>query len=278
MTLASSEEATWTSTQVSSISVRAPVHTGVATRAALVHILAAPTLLLKVKTRRTHTLEAAQCVVTRGRSTHGSSLTLVFIDALVPLIMLHVALRTATTETSHHVLAAMLAAVVTAALIHIFTLYSCAVQREAFATFAVETTWSVDARSAGATHTVLSCALIIVDAGRLVLSEARGTFAGESPDSVDAEELTVVLFGGALVQIFACLPIWLQAVSSGAGAQITALCVLTNKVTRLWRQSTLIHIDTGSSCEVRLVTHITVTPEGSDCVDALTIFTQVWDH
>lgn len=111
-----------------------------------------------------------------------------------------------------------------------------------------------------------------------MLGEARGTFAGEAPDGVDAEELTVVLFGGALVQIFACLPIWLQAVSSGAGAQITALGVLTNKVTRLWRQSALIHIDTGSSSKVRLVPNITVTPEGSDRVDALTIFTQVWDH
>lgn len=36
----------------------------------------------------------------------------------------------------------------------------------------------------------------------LVLSEARGTFTGEATDGVDAQELTVVLFGRALIQIW----------------------------------------------------------------------------
>lgn len=111
-----------------------------------------------------------------------------------------------------------------------------------------------------------------------MLSEARRALACEAPNGVDTEELTVVLFGGTLIQIFACLSIWLQTVSSGAGAQITALSVLTQEVTRLWRQSALIHINTRGGGKVSFVTHITVTSEGSNCVDALTMFTQFWDH
>lgn len=41
---------------------------------------------------------------------------------------------------------------------------------------------------------------------------------------------------------FASLSIWLQAVSSGAGAEVAALCVFAQEVTRLRRQSALIHI------------------------------------
>lgn len=43
----------------------------------------------------------------------------VLTHTLVPLVVLDVALRTATAVTSHHVLTAVLAAMVTAALIHI---------------------------------------------------------------------------------------------------------------------------------------------------------------
>lgn len=278
MTLPSSEEAAGASTEVSSVSVGAAVDTGVVTSVTFIHVLAASALLLKVKTRRTHTLEAAQCVIARGRSAHGSSLAFVFIDTLVPLVVLHIALRTAAAVSSHHVLAAVLTPVITAALIHIFTLYSCGVQRESFSTFTVETAGCVDARSSGPTHAVLSCTLVVVDAGGLVLTEARRAFAGEAPDGVDTEELTVVLFGGTLVQIFACLSIRLQTVSSGAGAQITALSVFTQEVTRLWRQRTFIHINAGGGGEVSFVAHITVTSEGANGVDALTVLTQVWDH
>lgn len=41
----------------------------------------------------------------------------------------------------------------------------------------------------------------LTDAGRVMLGEARGTLAGEATDGVNAQELTVVLFGGTLVQI-----------------------------------------------------------------------------
>lgn len=39
-------------------------------------------------------------------------------------------------------------------------------------------------------------------AGRLVLREARGAFTGETTDRVDTQELTVVLLGWALVQVW----------------------------------------------------------------------------
>ena len=41
---------------------------------------------------------------------------------------------------------------------------------------------------------------------------------------------------------FAGLSIWLQAVSSGAGAQVAALCVFTQEVAGFRRQRALIHI------------------------------------
>lgn len=111
-----------------------------------------------------------------------------------------------------------------------------------------------------------------------MLCKAWWAFASEAPNSVDTEELTVMLFGGTFIQIFACLPIWLKAVSSGAGAHITSFSVLTYEVTRLRRQCTLIHIDTRGGREVCFVAYVTVTSEGPNCVDTLTIFTQVWNH
>lgn len=41
---------------------------------------------------------------------------------------------------------------------------------------------------------------------------------------------------------FASLSIWLQTISSGAGAEVAALRVFTQEVTGLRRQSALIHI------------------------------------
>ena len=41
----------------------------------------------------------------------------------------------------------------------------------------------------------------LTEAGLVALGEARGTAAGEGTDGVDAEELAVVLPGGALVHV-----------------------------------------------------------------------------
>lgn len=41
----------------------------------------------------------------------------------------------------------------------------------------------------------------LTDAGGLVLREARGAFASEASNGVDAQELAVVLLGGTLIDI-----------------------------------------------------------------------------
>lgn len=40
------------------------------------------------------------------------------------------------------------------------------------------------------------------DAGRVMLGEARRTFAGEATDGVNTQELTIMLFGRTLIQIW----------------------------------------------------------------------------
>lgn len=77
--LSGSVETSRTATQVASIGVGAAIDTGVAACVTFIHILAATSVLLIVKARGTHTLEATQCVVAGGGATHRSSLTLVFI-------------------------------------------------------------------------------------------------------------------------------------------------------------------------------------------------------
>lgn len=77
--LSGPEEASRAAAQVASVSVGAAVNAGVATCAALIHVLAAAGTLLVIEARRTHTLEAAQRVVTGGGAADRSSLTLVLI-------------------------------------------------------------------------------------------------------------------------------------------------------------------------------------------------------
>lgn len=43
--------------------------------------------------------------------------------------------------------------------------------------------------------------LLPTDAGSVMLGEARRTLAGEAADGVNAQELTVVLFGQTFIQI-----------------------------------------------------------------------------
>lgn len=45
------------------------------------------------------------------------------------------------------------------------------------------------------------CCRVLTDAGSLVLSKARRTFAGEASNGVNAEELAVMLLGRTLIQI-----------------------------------------------------------------------------
>lgn len=117
------------------------------------------------------------------------------------------------------------------------TVVSGGVQREALLTLAVEAAGGVEAGGAGAANVRLIAAFVVVYemkhggnfsskwpaqlfrlwarhvsgrfefisltyACRLVLCEAWGAFTGEATDRVDAQELTVVLLGWALVQIW----------------------------------------------------------------------------
>lgn len=45
------------------------------------------------------------------------------------------------------------------------------------------------------------CGFLLTDTGSVMLGKARRTLAGEATDGVNAQELTVVLFGRTFVQI-----------------------------------------------------------------------------
>lgn len=189
--------------------------------------------------------------------------------------MLNIALRAAAAETTQHVLASVLASVVPCALVHIFTLQSTGVQREALLTLTRETAGGVEAGCSGSTRIRLVVTLVVIDACCLVLSKSRGTLAGEASNGVHTEELAVVLLGGALIQVFAGLSIWLQDVPSRARAQVTAFCVLTQEVTRLGGLRTFVQISAGGAAEIVSVAHIAVAAEGTHAVNTLAILTQV---
>lgn len=64
--LSSSVETSRAAAQVASVGIGASIDTGVCACVAFIHVLAAATVLLEVKARGTHTLEAAQGVVAGG--------------------------------------------------------------------------------------------------------------------------------------------------------------------------------------------------------------------
>lgn len=118
--LADSEVAWRTATQVAALSVGAAVAAGGLRRAALVDVLASSAELLVLEAGWTHALVAPQGVVTGGSAANVSAEAFVFIDTLVPLVVLEVALGAAAPVAPDDVLAAVLAAVVPFALVHIF--------------------------------------------------------------------------------------------------------------------------------------------------------------
>lgn len=63
-----------------------------------------------------------------------------------------------------------------------------------------------------------------------MLCETRWTFTGKTSQSVGTEELAVVLFGLTLIEVFACLSVFLQDVPPGTGALVTPLSVFADEV------------------------------------------------
>lgn len=108
-----------------------------------------------------------------------------------------------------------------------------------------------------------------------MLCKSWWTLACKSSNGVYTQELAVVLFGLTLIKIFTSLPILLKNVPPWTRAQVTALCVFTDEVARLWRLDTLVHVHTGGACNVSGVAQFAETTEGAHGVDALSIPTQV---
>lgn len=122
-------EVSWrTATQVATLSVRAAITAGGLGRAALIDVLAASAELFVLEAGGTHALVTPQGVVAGGSPADVCTQALVFIYTLVPLVVLEVALGAATPVASDDVLAAMLTAVVTLTLVHIFTAGTALIQ------------------------------------------------------------------------------------------------------------------------------------------------------
>lgn len=119
--MAYSEVARWTATQVAALSIGTAITAGGLRRATFIDVLAPPTELFILEASRTHALVAPQGVVTGGSSANVSTETFVFINTLVPLVVLEIPLRAAAPVAPDDVLAAVLAAVVSFTLVHIFT-------------------------------------------------------------------------------------------------------------------------------------------------------------
>lgn len=121
MPLAYAEVTRWTATQVTALGVGTAIAAGGLRRATFIDVLASSTELFILEAGGTHALVAPQGVVTGGSSADVSAEAFVFINTLVPLVVLEVALGAAAPVAPDDVLAAVLAAVVTLALVHIFT-------------------------------------------------------------------------------------------------------------------------------------------------------------
>lgn len=272
------EVAGGTATQVAALGVGAAVAAGCLRGATLVDVLAAATELLVLEAGWTHALVAPQGVVAGGSSADVCAETLVLIDALVPLVVLQVTLRAAAPVAPDDVLAAMLAAVVAFALIHIFTAGPALVQGESPLAFTGEAPRRVLADALGATQVDIRGTLIVVDAGCVVLGEPRRAFAREATNGVHTQELAVVLLGCTLIEIFAASPVLLQNVAFRAGTLVTPLCVFADKIAGFGSLVTLIEIHTGSPSYIWSVAGFTVAMIGASVIDTFPVSANIMNN
>lgn len=109
-----------------------------------------------------------------------------------------------------------------------------------------------------------------------MLCETRWTFTGKTSQSVDTQELAIVLFGLTFIKVFAGLPVLLQDIAPGTRALVTPLCVLADEVARFWGLRTFVEIYARGSADVCGVANLTETPEGAHGIDALTTGAEIW--
>lgn len=240
--------------------------------------MAASAELFVLEAGRTHALVTPQGVVAGGSPTDMCTQALVFIYTLVPLVVLEVALGAAAPIASDDVLAAMLAAVVTLTLVHIFTAGTTLIEGESPLAFTGEASWCILANALGPTQVDLRSAFIVINAGSVVLGEPRRAFACEAADGVNTQELTVMLLGCTLVKIFAAPSVLLQNIALGAGTLVTPFCVFAYEIAGFGSLVALIQIYTGSPCYVRSVASFTDAVIRSSVIDTLPVSANIVDY
>lgn len=256
--LAYPEVTRWAATQVATLSVGAAVTAGGLRRATFIDVLAPSAELFVLEAGGAHALVAAQSVVTGGSSTNVCTEALVLIDTLVPLVVLEIALGAAASVAPNDVLAAVLTAMVSFALIHIFTAGATLIKRESSLTFTGEAPRSILANTLRPTQVDVRSAFIVINAGGMVLGKSRRTFTCEAADGVNTQELAVVLLSCTLIKIFAAPSILLQNVAFRARTLETPFCIFADKIAGFGSLVTLIQIYAGSSsyiCSVAIFTY-----------------------
>lgn len=111
-----------------------------------------------------------------------------------------------------------------------------------------------------------------------MLCETRWTFTGKTSQSVDTQELAIVLFGLTFIKVFAGLPVLLQDIAPGTRALVTPLRVLADEVAGFWGLRTFVEIYTRRSADVCGVADLTETSEGAHGIDALPIGAEIWHN
>lgn len=217
--------------------------------------------LVEGEARGAGALVTPQGVVAGSRATGIRIGAFILVDTLIPLVMLNISLRTTTSVTSQDVLAAMLAPMVSITFINIFTVESSGIKREPSLAFTAETSRGVLTDPLCSTKGRLRPTFIVVNASSVMLCETRWTFTGKTSQSVDTEELAVVLLGVTFIKVFACLPVLLQDVSPWTRALVTPLSVLADEIARFRGLGTFIKINTRGSADVRGVANLAEAPE-----------------
>lgn len=202
----------------------------------------------------------------------------ILIDTLVPLVVLEVPLGAAASVAPEDVLAAMLAAVVPLTLVHIFTTGTTLIERESPLTFTGETARCVLADTLRPTEVDIRGALVVINAGSMVLGKPRRAFASKATNGVDTQKLAVVLLSCTLIQIFTAPPVILENVAFWTRTLVTPLRVFADKIARLGGLVTLVQVHTGSPSDVWRVATFTEAVIRALVIDTLPISADIMNN